>query len=123
MDENRIRWQVGISEVINEMHPFKCGPCKKVTPHHYITKYVSEIEPDAWVWLMECQNCFEQRLFDPIDRVISREDEITRCDQCGNYKMKAAKCRICKIADGQERIKERYWNGNATLERFIDADI
>ena len=108
---------------INEMHPFKCGPCKKVTPHFYITKYESEIQEGDWVWLMECQNCFEQLLFDPIDRVISREDEITRCDQCVNYKMKAAKCRICKIADGQERIKERYWNGNATLERFIDADI
>ena len=75
---------------------------------------------------MECQNCFEQRLFDPIDRVISREDEITRCDQCGNYKMKAAKCRICKIADGQERIKEQrpndpepiVWDVTAIAEEF-----
>ena len=114
---------MGVSAVINEMHPFKCGPCKKVTPHRGITAYESEIEEGEMVWLMECQNCFEQRLFDPIDRVINREDEIDRCDQCGNYKMKAAKCRICKIANGQERIKERYWNGNATLERFIDADI
>jgi hypothetical protein len=37
--------------------------------------------------------------------------------------MKAAKCRICLIAAGQERIKERYWTGGATLERFLDADI
>jgi hypothetical protein len=114
---------VGISEMTGDAHPFKCGPCKKATVHTFITKYDSEITEGDEVWLMECQNCFEQRLFDPIDRVISKEDDITRCDQCGNYKLKAAKCRICRIADGQERIKERYWNGNATLERFIDADI
>jgi hypothetical protein len=113
---------MGISKV-KDAHPFKCGPCKKVTVHSCITKYDSEITEGDEVWLMECQNCFEQRLFDPVDRVISREDEIGRCGQCGNYKMVNAKCRICKIADGQERIKERYWNGNATLERFIDADI
>jgi hypothetical protein len=123
MDENRIRWQVGVSEMTGDAHPFKCGPCKKVTVHTYVTEYDSEINEGEKVWLMECQNCFEQRLFDPVDRVINREDEIGRCDQCGNYKMKNAKCRICRIADGQERIKERYWNGNATLERFIDADI
>ncbi len=113
---------MGISKM-KDAHPFKCGPCKKVTVHSFVTKYDSEITEGDEVWLMECQNCFEQRLFDPVDRVINREDEIGRCDQCGNYKMKNAKCRICKIADGQERIKERYWNGNATLERFIDADI
>jgi hypothetical protein len=109
--------------MIDDIHPFMCAQCKKVTAHRGVTAYESEIKPGEIVWLMECQNCFEQRLIDPADRVANREDEITRCDQCGNYKMKAAKCRICKIADGQERIKERYWNGNATLERFIDADI
>jgi hypothetical protein len=109
--------------VINEIHPFKCGPCKKVTAHREVTKYDSEMKPGEEVWLMECQSCFEQRLLEPFERVASKEDDITRCDQCGNYKMKAAHCRICKIAAGQERIKERYWNGNTTLERFIDADI
>jgi hypothetical protein len=114
---------VGVSAVIEEIHPFKCGQCQKVTAHRGVTAYESEITAGEMVWLMECQNCFEQRLIDPAERVANKEDQITRCDQCGNYKMKAAKCRICKIADGQERIKERYWNGNATLERFIDADI
>jgi hypothetical protein len=123
MDENRSRWALGLSEMIDEIHPFTCGQCKKVTAQRGIIKYDSEITEGQDVWLMECQNCFEQRLVEPMDRVANKEDAITRCDQCGNYKMKAAKCRICKIADGQERIKERYWNGNATLERFIDADI
>ena len=106
-----------------DVHPFKCGNCKKVTAQRLVKTYDSEIEPGQLVWLTECQLCFEQRLIDPAERIASREDDITRCDQCGNYKMKAAQCRICRIAAGQERIKERYWNGNATLERFIDADI
>ena len=106
-----------------EMHPFKCGVCKKITAQRLVNKYDSEIFPFEVIWLTECQNCFEQRLIDPAERVAAKEDDIMRCDQCGNYKMKAAKCRICLIAAGQERIKERYWNGNATLERFIDADI
>lgn len=109
--------------MIEEIHPFHCAQCKKVTAHRGVNAYESEIKEGEIIWLMECQNCFEQRLIDLAERVANREDEITRCDQCGNYKMKAAKCRICKIVDGQERIKERYWNGNATLERFIDADI
>jgi ribosomal protein L32 len=116
---------VGFSKVINEVHPFKCGACKKVTAHREMKRYDSDESPDdpKAIWLMECQNCFEMRLIHPAERVADKEDDITRCNQCGNYKLKAAKCRICKIADGQERIKERYWNGNATLERFIDADI
>jgi hypothetical protein len=109
--------------MIDEIHPFMCGNCKKVTAQRGVGKYDSEITEGQDVWLMECQNCFEQRLVEPSDRVANKEDAIHRCNQCGNYKMKAAKCRICKIADGQEAIKERYWNGNATLERFIDADI
>jgi formylmethanofuran dehydrogenase subunit E len=123
MDAHRIRWQLGIPEVTLEMHPFKCGNCKKVTAHREIIRYASEINEGQEVWLMECQNCFEMRLIEPVERVASKEDDITRCDQCGNYKMKAAKCRICLIAAGQERIKERYWTGGATLERFLDADI
>ena len=114
---------MGVPEVIEEIHPFHCAQCKKATPHRGVNAYESEIKEGEIIWLMECQNCFEQRLIDPAERLANREDDITRCDQCGNYKMKAAKCRICKIVDGQERIKERYWNGNATLERFIDADI
>jgi len=108
-----------------EVHPFKCGNCKKVTAQREIKRYVTADVPElpGETWLMECQNCFEMRMIDPVERLASKEDEITRCDQCGNYKMKAAKCRICLIADGQERIKERYWTGGATLERFLDADI
>jgi hypothetical protein len=106
-----------------EMHPFKCANCKKITAQREIRRYASEIVEGADVWLMECQNCFEMRLIDPVERIAQKEDDITRCDQCGNYKMKAAQCRICKIAAGQERIKERYWTGGATMERFIDADL
>lgn len=123
MDAHWIRWQLGIPEVSLEMHPFKCGNCKKVTAHREIRRYASEIKEGQEVWLMECQNCFEMRLIEPAERVASKEDDITRCDQCGNYKMKAAQCRICKLAAGQERLKERYWTGGATLERFLDADI
>jgi len=106
-----------------EMHPFKCGNCKKVTAHREIRRYASEIVEGQEVWLMECQNCFEMRLIEPAERVANKEDDITRCDRCGNYKMKAANCRICRIAAGQERITQRYWTGGATLERFLDADI
>ena len=111
--------------MIQEVHPFKCGNCKKITPHREVQRYdTKDVEGLAdEIWLLECQTCFEQRILDPIERLANKEDDITRCLQCGNYKMKAAKCRICLIAAGQERIKERYWNGNATLERFIDADI
>lgn len=111
--------------MITDVHPFKCGNCKKVTPHREVQRYdTKEIDGLAdEIWLLECQNCYEQRILDPVERLANKEDDIMRCTQCGNYKMKAANCRICKIVDGQERIKERYWNGNATLERFIDADI
>lgn len=109
--------------MITDIHPFKCGNCKKITAQRLVTTYDSEIEPGQKVWLTECQNCFEQRLIDPAERLANKEDDITRCDQCGNYKMKAAQCRVCKIAAGQERIKERYWTGGATLERFADADL
>jgi formylmethanofuran dehydrogenase subunit E len=125
MDAYWIRWQLGISKVSLEMHPFKCGNCKKVTAHREVKRYDSDESPDnpKAIWLMECQTCFEMRLIDPVERIANKEDEITRCDQCGNYKMKAANCRICKIAAGQERITQRYWTGGATLERFVDADI
>lgn len=109
--------------MITDLHPFSCGKCKKVTAQRLVNIYDSEIFPFEKIWLMECQNCFEQRLIDPAERVAAKEDDITRCDQCGNYKMKSAQCRICRIAAGQERIKQTYWTGGATLERFLDADI
>lgn len=111
--------------MINDIHTFKCGGCKRITPHREVNRYdtegTAEMAPE--VWLLECQNCFEMRIIDPAERLIGREDDITRCDQCGNYKMKSANCRICKIAAGQEKIKETYWTGGQTLTRFIDADI
>ena len=109
--------------MITDAHPFKCGNCKRVTAQRLVNVYDSELVEGEKVWLCECQNCFEQRLIDPTERIANKEDDITRCDQCGNYKMKAAKCRICLIAAGQERIKELYWTGGATMERFIDAEI
>ena len=111
--------------MIQDVHPFKCGNCKKVTAHREVKRYDTSDVPDIpdAVWLLECQNCFEMRIIDPAERLASKEDDITRCDQCGNYKMKAANCRICRIANQQEQIKVKYWTGNTTLERAIDADI
>jgi len=111
--------------MIKDVHPFKCSGCKAITAHVQIKEYECVDVPEApsEVWLVECQRCFTQRIIYPSDRVAAKEDDITRCDQCGNYKMKVAKCRICLIAQGQEQIKERYWTGGATLERFVDADL
>lgn len=111
--------------MIQDVHPFKCGNCKKISAHREVKRYDTSDVPEmpVEIWLLECQNCFEMRMVDPLERLANKEDDITRCDQCGNYKMKAAKCRICLIAAGQERIKELYWTGGATMERFIDADL
>ena len=111
--------------MINEVHPFKCGACKKVTAHREIKRYdTSDVaEMPVETWLLECQNCFEMRIIDPAERLASREDDITRCSQCGNYKLKAAQCRVCKIATGQQQLMVKYWNGNTTLERATDADL
>ncbi len=72
------------------------------------------------VWLVECQRCFLQRIIYPSDRVTSKEDDIVRCDQCGGWKMKSAKCRICRLAAGLEKISVKYWTGNTTMERPYD---
>ena len=69
--------------MIEEIHPFKCGQCQKVTAHRGVTAYESEIEPGEMVWLMECQNCFEQRLIDPAERVANKEDPIVTGKQIG----------------------------------------
>ena len=105
-----------------DIHPFKCSSCKATTPHRLLKSYDCQEVPDAppEVWLVECQRCFEQRIIYPSERIANKEDDITRCEECGNWKMKAAKCRVCRLAAGQEKIKERYWTGGATLERYAD---
>lgn len=62
------------------------------------------------------------RIIYPSERLASREDDIQRCTQCGNYKMKAAKCRICRIADGQETITRKVFTGHTDMEVPI-ADL
>jgi hypothetical protein len=52
--------------------------------------------------------------------LLAKEDDILRCEQCGGWKMKAAKCRICRLAAGFEEISVKYWTGNATMERPYD---
>lgn len=113
---------MGVQEVNLDAHPFKCNKCAAVTVHTLLRTYECADVPDSppEVWLVECQRCFEQRIIYPADRVASKEDDITRCSECGNWKMKAAKCRVCRLAAGQEKIKERYWTGGATLERYAD---
>jgi hypothetical protein len=105
-----------------DAHPFKCSTCLAVTPHIELYRYETSDIPEApeEVWLIECQRCFLQRIIYPSDRVASKEDDITRCDKCGNYKMKAGNCRICRLAAGFEKQMVRYWNGNETLERPYD---
>ncbi len=125
MDAYWLRWALGISEMKSDAHPFMCSNCKLVTPHIELSKYETSDVADMpeEVWLVECQRCFLQRIIYPADRVTSKEDDIVRCNQCGGYKMKSAKCRVCRIAAGFERISEKYWTGNATLTRDYDANI
>ena len=106
----------------SDAHPFICSGCKLVTPHIELHKYdASDIaEAPEEVWLVECQRCFMQRIIYPADRVTAKEDDIVRCDQCGKWKMKAAKCSICRLAAGFEEISVKYWTGNATMERPYD---
>ena len=101
-----------------DIHPFKCTGCKSVTAQRLIRTFDCEDVPDspAEVWLVECQRCFEMRIIYPSERLANKEDDITRCSQCGNYKMKAARCRICRIADGSETIKRRVFTGHTDLE-------
>ena len=109
----------------SDAYPFMCSNCKLVTPHIELIKYETSDVADMpeEVWLVECQRCFLQRIIYPADRVTSKEDDTVRCNQCGGYKMKSAKCRVCRIAAGFERISEKYWTGNATLTRDYDANI
>ena len=122
MDAYWLRWALGLSEVIADAHPFQCSQCKAVTPHCEVWRYNTEEIPDtpSEVWLVECQRCFTQRIIYPSDRVASKEDDIIRCDQCGGWKMKAGKCRICRLAAGFEQISVKYWTGNTTMERPYD---
>lgn len=109
--------------MILDIHPFKCGQCKGVRPHRLLKTYECPDIPEApgEVWLMECQGCFDQRIIYPTERIASKEDDIERCKACGNYKMKATKCRICKIAEGSEKIKIRLFNGHKDWS--VDADL
>jgi hypothetical protein len=58
-----------------------------------------------------------QRIIYPSDRVASKEDDIVRCGQCGGWKMKAAKCRICRLAAGFETLQVSYFTGHQDLKR------
>ena len=125
MDAYWFRWALGVSEMIKDAHPFPCSNCKLVTPHIELKRFDTEdvAEAPEEVWLVECQRCFLQRIIYPSDRVASKEDDIVRCEQCGGWKMKSGKCRVCRIAAGFERVSEKYWTGNATLTRDYDATI
>jgi len=113
VDESWFRWALGFSEMIKDAHPFPCSNCKLVTPHTEMKRYNTEdvAEAPEEVWLVECQRCFLQRIIYPSDRVASKEDDIIRCEQCGGWKMKSGKCRVC------------YWTGNSTMERPYNANL
>jgi len=106
-----------------DVHPFKCGSCKSVTPQRLLKEYECSDIPEApgTVWLTECQRCFEQRIVYPTERVISKEDDIERCLECGNWKMKSSKCRICLLADGVEKLKVKFFTGHS--DQFKELDI
>jgi hypothetical protein len=125
MDENRCRWALGLPEMRQDAHPFKCSNCALVTAHIELKRYeTSDIaEAPEEVWLIECQRCFLQRIIYPSDRVTTKEDDILRCEQCGGWKMKSGKCRVCRIAAGFEKQMEKYWTGGNTLERPYDATL
>ncbi len=91
-----------VSEMIKDAHPFPCSNCKLVTPHTEMKRYNTEdvAEAPEEVWLVECQRCFLQRIIYPSDRVTSKEDDIIRCNECGGWKMKSGKCRVCRLAAG-----------------------
>jgi hypothetical protein len=102
-----------------DAHPFMCSHCKLVCAHIEVQRYNTDDVPDApsEVWLIECQRCFMQRIIYPSDRVASKEDDIVRCDQCGGWKMKATKCRICRLAAGFETLQVNYFTGHQDLRR------
>ena len=101
-----------------DIHPFKCSGCKVKTAHRLIKTYDCQEVPEAppEVWLVECQRCFEMRIIYPSERLADKEDDITRCLECGNWKMKASKCRVCLIAAGVETIKRKAFTGHSDIE-------
>ena len=101
-----------------DVHPFKCGTCKATTPQVVQRKYDTTDIPEApdEVWLVECQRCFEMRMIYPEERLASKEDDIIRCPECGGYKMKAAQCKVCRLAAGKDRIKRIVFTGHNDLE-------
>ncbi len=119
MDENRVGWPVGVQEVNLDLHIFKCASCKQKTAHILVKVYsgIKLDEVPGEVWEVECQRCFEPRIIYPSERIAAKEDDICRCDQCGNWKLKTPKCRICQMVADNEAIKEKYWTGSQTLER------
>ena len=108
---------MGVQEVNLDIHPFKCTGCKSVTAQRLIRTYDCADVPDspAEVWLVECQRCFEQRIIYPAERIANKEDDITRCE-CGNWKMKASKCRVCAIAAGTDTIRRKVFTGHQDIE-------
>jgi hypothetical protein len=65
---------------------------------------------------VECQRCFEMRIIYPSERLADKEDDITRCLECGNWKMKSARCRICRIVAGEETITRKVFTGHTDME-------
>jgi hypothetical protein len=108
--------------VIGDVHPFKCGTCKAVRAFRLIKTYECPDIPEApgEVWLVECQGCFEQRIIYPTERVSAKEDDIERCKECGNWKMKAQRCRVCRIAAGLEKIQVKMFNGHKDWTQNAD---
>lgn len=107
-----------------DVHPFKCLTCKADTAHRLLRSYECQDVPNSppEVWLVECQRCFETRIIYPSDRVANKEDDIARCDECGNWKMKSARCRVCRLAAGIETIKRKVFTGHKDYEVDI-ADL
>ena len=107
-----------------DIHPFKCSACKASTAHRLVRTYECADVPDSppEVWLVECQRCFEMRIIYPSERVASKEDDIARCSDCGNWKMKSARCRICRITSGAETITRKVFNGHTDM-RVPIADL
>lgn len=106
-----------------EPYVFKCSDCKELTVHLKIKDYECADIPGApgTVWEVECERCFTQRVIYPSERYASREDEIEKCSECGHLKMKMAKCRICRLASGEERLQVRIDSGHDIY--YKDADL
>ena len=106
-----------------DVYPFKCGQCKAVRPHRLLQTFECPDIPEApdEVWLVECQGCFDHRIIYPADRVAAKEDDITRCGECGNWKMKSAQCKICRLAREQEKLKIKFFTGHS--DQFKEIDI